>query len=728
MALDRFLIAPISEGLERDVKPWLIPESAFAQMNNAYVFRGRVKNRVGSINVGAFGDTSNITSRLRINLGKTNGAGTLASTVPGGAASIGAIGQMFSIGSELFTVVTAGAADMITTSPTATVYTYNTATGAFDIQTSLATTDVYFYPAKPVMGFTNFEKADINNENTYAFDTFFAYQLLVTGWERLATGGAAAQWSGTDSQFFWSCSWRGTDDYSYMLFTTNYNVTDGLRYFDGTTWTSWAPQYASNAADTILSARIIIPFQNRLILLNTIEKYNVGPVTNTFVNRCRYSRIGSPIAANSFREDIGGEGNFIDAPTREAIVSAAVLKNRLIVYFERSTYELVYTGNQVYPFRWQEINSTLGCESTFSIVSFDKTVLGIGQTGIHACTGANVQRIDTKIPDEVFELRNDDTGIYRVHGIRDYYNEMVYWAVPNETRAQTQKYPTKILAFNYAENAWAYFDDIITTFGYHQPSTDLTWAEVYKDWENYNAEWNDGEVHAEHRYVIAGNQQGFTFIMHREFEYNAYSQQITNITEAGGVITITSVNHNLKSGDWININSAGGTPELDENNYKVKVSAVNTFTIDDPPIFTGPYTGGGTFRLVSKVDLKSKRLNFYSKQAQGTNIQRADFLIDKNDNGQLTIDYMSSSSPLSMREAGLASGSILGTAILSSDAENTLEGSQERFWHRVYMQAQGESVQLRIYWNDEQMKDPYITTVGFEIHGILFFASPIHQI
>lgn len=46
MAIDRFLIAPLEEGLRTDLKPWLIPDSAYAELNNAYIFRGRLKKKV----------------------------------------------------------------------------------------------------------------------------------------------------------------------------------------------------------------------------------------------------------------------------------------------------------------------------------------------------------------------------------------------------------------------------------------------------------------------------------------------------------------------------------------------------------------------------------------------------------------------------------------------------------------------------------------------------------
>lgn len=716
---DKFLIAPINEGLTRNMKPWLIPDDAFEELNNAYIFRGRVKKRVGSTEATIAG----LNSRLRIKLGTTDGSGNISGTVPG---AIFKTGQMFSIGDETFTVTVTGAPGTMITTGAATTHTYNTTTGAYVIQGADALTDAYFYPAEPVMGFHNYEKAAINDENTYAFDTQFAYQLLATGWERLATGGAAAIWTGSNAEFFWSTTWRGVSDDSYILFTTNYNATDQLRYYDGTTWAAFNPQYGSNANETIESARIIIPFQNRLLFLNTIEK-DAAAATATFVNRCRYSQLGSPLDANAFREDISGRGDFINAPTREAIVSVVNLKNRLIVYFERSTYELVYTRNEVSPFAWQEINSVLGCESTFSVIPFDKVVLGIGQTGIHACTGANVERIDNKIPDEIFNIHNDNDGVFRVHGIRDYYNEMAYWTMPQK-ESYNQVFPNRLLIYNYKNNTWAFFDDHITAFGYHQISSDLTWSEMIGTWEETWDTWDSGTLESKFKYVIAGNQQGYTFLMNSDASLNAPSHQITNISSAGGVVTITSIDHNLDTGDWVTIEDAEGVTELNDLNFKIKRLTDNTFSIDEAPAISGTYTGSGYFRLLSKVDVYTKRFNFYSSRGNSTNIEKTDFLVDKVDDGELTIDYLPSSSQISLRDDGIATGAILGTSILEMNAYTTLEDAQERFWHAIYLQAQGESVQLRFYYTDDQMKDTQIPKVGFEVHGILFHTTMTQEL
>ena len=223
------------------------------------------------------------------------------------------------------------------------------------------------------------------------------------------------------------------------------------------------PQFTGPFVQT---CRIIVPFFNRLLLLNTIENDNstfgASPGTGTataYVNRCRYSFNGSPFARNAWYEknqsdsDVGatavannniaaGAGS-IDAATEEQIISAEFIKDRLIVYFERSTWEIVYTGNEVLPFRWQKLNTELGSQSTFSTVPFDRAVLTIGNTGVHSCNGVNVERIDDKIPDEIFEFATKNSNTLRTVGIRDYYTELVYWTFVYDTITPTQTFPTK---------------------------------------------------------------------------------------------------------------------------------------------------------------------------------------------------------------------------------------------------------------------------------------------
>lgn len=430
MAYDRFLIAPLNTGWQNDVKPWLTPDDSFQTLNNAYVWRGRVRKRFGGeyTGLGAPAGMGSYYSRLAINLPKTDDNGDATGFVGG---HVWKSGQAFTIGTDIFTVISdaPGAQDMQTNSTTATVFTYDVTSGAYKIQGSTHTTDIYFYPSTPVMGITNYQVGPVNDQPSFAFDTQFSYTYTGNRWQ---VADAVQVWHGNDHQFFWSTNWLGLLPGENAIFTTNFNATvgtptandDDIFFWDNTTatWEDFSVFTVFQSAvggiapfPFVSTALMIFPFKGHLLLLNTIENDGVLPYLtaskNTqFAQRCRYSHYGSPFVTNAWLEPnasitaapfdfrFGDGGGYIDAATDEAIVSAEFIKDRLIVYFEESTWEIVYTGNEVMPFCWQKINTELGSQSTFSTVPFDKMVLTIGNVGVHACTGANVERIDGKYP------------------------------------------------------------------------------------------------------------------------------------------------------------------------------------------------------------------------------------------------------------------------------------------------------------------------------------------
>lgn len=824
---DRFYVGMIDgvSGMDTSLKPFAIPDNAFQTLNNAYVFRGRVRKRFGSrLMQGTTNPTpgyESLQSRLRIQLGTTDGAGAFPpGTVPG---DVFAIGQAFSIGNQIFTVFQNGALN----STGAGTGTYNTANGAYTFAGTLAiSTPVYFYPSLPVMGLITYDVPEVNNELLFGFDTRFAYQFTTTGWSRLGT----AVWSGGNADFFWGSNWNGILRSDYYLFVTNYIENDRIKYWNGSTWTTISP--IVNNTSRLHTARIILPFKDRLVMLNTIEFTEsvtgspYGPTNGTtgnlaatvitappggfqvgqsfvdgttiftiidsttpgaqplavsavnstgavasatfnnttsqltitgnntnrnqlvyflpngtvgtsfqYTNRCRYSLNGSPVNTNSFLEVSGGGGGYIDAPTKEAIVTAQFLKDRLIVYFESSTWELAYTGNQILPFVWQQINTELGAESTFSQVPFDKVVLGVGNVGIHACNGSNVERIDDKIPDEVFEIHNADSGIDRVAGIRDYYVEMVYWTFPNPTRSSTYPFNNRVLIYNYKTGSWAINDDSITAFGYFQDTANEgeTWQSDLGIWQTDNTTWFDGpNIQSRFKAVVAGNQEGFVFIIDPDTNRNSAALQITNIIVSGNLLTLTVINHNLQAGfngegDYIALENIQGLTGLNGVIFPVDiVLSVDTFTIElDDEIVTGSYLGGGTIARVSNIKILTKQYNFYAQDGFDASINKVDFLVDRTDDGEITVDYYVSSSEISSLISGAASGALIGNGVLETKpyALIPLESVQERLWHPVYPMCNGEYIQLNIYMTDEQLRNSLISWSDFELHAMTFYAT-----
>lgn len=758
MALDRFLIAPLNYGLENYNKPWLIADDAYEQLNNAYIYRGRIRKRFGSrymlpVTTPEAG-FEQYPSRLGVTL-----PGILTDPVTGIA--IGnvrvatgdptlplAIGQIFTVGTQVFTVIsdTPGPQPML---PLTTLSTFNITTGDFVINTSplLLGVAVKFYPGLPVMGLLTWQFGTINNEPTIAFDTRYAYEFTPTGWDRLAVG--AAIWTGTNSQFFWGYTYQGVNLDDNFLFVTNFNAADRMRYLDETsTWINFRPRTDTAGANFIDGARIIIGFKGSLILLNTIE------TSGNFVNRARYSApLRSPIddAGTNFFPFISNnqDANFIgggavdNLGTQEAIISAEFIKDRLIVYYERSTWELVYNGNLEYPFTWQQINTEFGAQSTFSKVSFDREVLAIAQNAITSCTGNNVARVDEKIPDNVFDIQYVNNGVDRVYGIRDYFVEQVYWAMPITEVSTTSSniYPNQVLVYNYKTQSWAYNTDSFTAFGYFTQQPADIWANTTTLWENTLDLWGDGSVQSHFRNIVAGNQEGFTTIIDSRLSRNEGLLQITNATALGTSITLTVIDHNLPDNDIFtqqeefilieNIKGAAGVAfwtSLNGGIFPIIATTRHTITISAFPIADpNPYVGGGTVARVSNINILSKQWNPYNKSGQNVFIQKIDFLVDRTSNGEVTVDYYPSTSSYSMLQNS-ASGALMSSGVLETKPYNPtfypFESLQDRLWHPIYFQVDGNAVQIHIFMNNTQMLDRTISLLDFQLHALILHCQP----
>lgn len=790
--MDRFLIAPFETGLETDLKPWMIPDEAFASLQNAYVWRGRVRKRFGGVGSGVNPDDS----RVAIQIGTTDGSGNISGTVPG---NIFKVGQQFLITGATtgrYTVYQAGVTQNMLKTDGTTTATYSTTNGAYNFVGAPINAPVYFYPSEPIMGLTQYETNNINLLS-YAFDTQFAYLFSGTEWLR----SGSVQWNGQlgsgNSNFFWSYNWTGQTNNIKALFVSNFQVTNinGLGVLTDDpiwsmtrsgitdTWTpfSYSPSTILNAGNlqpytvtqtitngTIISnyvqtARIVIPFKGRLLLLNTVENnangataYNTGTPTTTgitptnyqtstnasFVNRCRYSHVGSPFSASAWLEpnftykpNTGAStvnadgGGFIDAATDEAIIGAEFIKDRLIVYFENSTWELAYTGNQVEPFSWQKINTELGAQSTFSTIPFDKAVLAVGDVGVHSCTGANVTRIDEKIPTTIFDIRTDNNGVNRVAGIRDYFLELAYWTYPDINANQyAYIYPNKVLAYNYRNNSWAIYDDTITAFGYLELNPNGNVPTRVID-----------------RQIITGNQQGYIAIIHADIYRQPESLQITNIAPNGNSVDVTVIDHTLDLNDFVLIENAQGTGVgvLNGNIFKItNVGSTSSLTLskfDGTAIgFTGPYTGGGTLSREPLISIISKQWNPYVGRDRNIYLAKIDFGVLKTTNGQVQVDYYPSSSALSMITAAQTTGTILGSLTVSGTpvynaletkpyTPGTLEDFQTLLWHPIYFQTQGNFIQILISLADAQICTPNIAHSDFQLEGMVLYTEATTQ-
>lgn len=565
---NQFLIANMEVGLERDREPWLLPDEAFPNLEDCYLFRGRITRRLGYYNLG----------RLGTKIGAAVGAAFAGSVIPPFSNPITPGTVEIEVGATVFYD------DLVTGTligvPSGTG-TINYATGAITLTfgAPILLTDVFVRNRLPVMGLRTRELTTINEEQLIGFDTIKAnrFSNALNRFVDISfhkTTNNAFSWTGSNSDFFWTNNYAGAfwatnnvAGFQSTVDSTTLGQGDGIRWYDGSGWINFLPQ-VDNSGNFLMGALLIFNYRNRLVMLNTVEGTAIG-ASNRFPQRARWSQNGTPyyvipvpssytggVHLDAWNSDEVGRGGFVDAPTSEQIISAQFIHDTLIVFFERSTWELRYVGDPALPFVWYRVNVELGAESTFASVAFDKGLLGVGNYGIITANNSEVQRIDQKIPDEVFEIHNGNEGVKRVYGIRDFTKQLVYWTFPNADTNPT--FPNRILVYDYLLGTYAFFNDSLTCFGTLQPFADRTWAELQVPWKQVETAWNSGQFQSNYPLIVAGNQQGFVFQdINRGRVINDPSLFITSITAANPAV-ITSANHNLSVGTIIKITDIEG--------------------------------------------------------------------------------------------------------------------------------------------------------------------------
>lgn len=754
-------------GLDTYYESFLIPEKAFPELEDAFAWRGRIRRR----------DAFELLGRLRreiVDLSEAATSGAANYTVADILTSIRADQPNAEIQPDTLVItISAGNVDetiyndnglggitFVSGPYTISSGTINYITGQLVLNFTGVpvvgkTVDVslFYYPSLPVMGLPTRETININDEEIVAFDTIYAYRF-VTGQFQEFPSVTPTTWSGSDSDFFWATNYWQTAGNNELFWVTNFFISDPIRYWDQSDWTDFAPILRADDATTptvLTQARIIIPYKDRLVVLNTVETDTTG-FNNLFPQRARWSQNGDPTiigtvqagpswnVVGAWADDVVGKGGYVDAYTNEQIISAEFIKDVLIVKFERSSWKLLYTGNETLPFIWQKINTELGAESTFSLIPFDKGVFSVGNVGIMTDDSINVSRIDQRIPQTVFNINNDNEGVKRVYGIRDFVNELALWTYPNS--AENPTYPNKILVYNYVNQTWAIFNDSFTCFGYFQRQDDLSWETIpYTSWNAWNTAWNSGAIQSAYPDIIGGNQQGFVEILFQDNTFNDPSLAITAIaaTLAGQAGQITVPNHNLQSGQFIKITGIMGTGSdgLNDTIYKIiDIIDANNFTFINEdsatmPAVSGTYVGGGLVTVLNNINILTKRFSPFYDQGSQCRLGYVDFFFDKTSDGEVTVNLLlDESSSIIVNDPTLVGNvdtGLLGDNTVLTRQESTdipYQANQDKIWHRMYTYAIAQNFQLQITLDDHQMFSQDINSSDIVLHAMTLYLSP----
>ena len=359
-----------SSGKQNNLESFLIPEKAYITLENAVCWRGKTMSRPGIKHLARL--RRHISKRLLAQKYPAANNYTITDIFADASINLRATEKYAEIerGSTGFASITIIANGIFFTDESGTGVltstggsgTINYVTGVIDLILTVAPgapadiwIDVWYYPSLPVMGLPRLERGAINDEISLAFDTKYCYKFNSPKYEELSALTPII-WSGANWQQFWTCNFTKID-MKRLLFVTNNNVGDPLRYYDSSApvpdWTTFNPTLT--AGIKLVGAAILIQFKNRLLAFNTYEQTGLATAVN-FPNKLVWSWIGDPtVLADAFNKDVVGQGGYLFASTSEAIISVAAIRDQLIVKFERSTYRLLYTGNDNLPFVFQKI-------------------------------------------------------------------------------------------------------------------------------------------------------------------------------------------------------------------------------------------------------------------------------------------------------------------------------------------------------------------------------------
>jgi len=748
MGYEPRLITFFQNGLVKYYKPWLISNEAFPEISNAYAWRGSIRKREGF---------------------------TLLGTLPGGDKPVQGLKNWLNPATLAQTTVSFSLTK---------AYRYITTTNLFQ--------DISFLANPPGDAFSF-----MNGPNDYYWSTNYAGSMWVVN---NVAGDFMRFWDGDNGVAGISGGWsgfrptvNGVTQMTQALIILPYkgrlvvlNTTEGgsnfqsrarwsqigspytgnrqavavnnappgtgitpgattiIKVTDTTTFTIGQPAGVTNVIGSIASVLNFNQFNVSAIVVNTSITLDVDTTGLTYTSGGTVQGPGRTIQPVPFeisifgwRDDIPGRGGYIDADTSERIVSAEIVKDVLIVFFQRSTWRLRYTGNEILPFIWERLNTQYGAESTYSNIAFDEAALAFSRYGWIAASTNDVARIDQQIPDDCFSVVAETTGLTglsRIQGIRDYFRQFAYWTFPAIEGDDVGDEADEIYAYNYIDKSWSIFTPSvpIRVFGTYSQNFDETWSSLNlptNTWANFNTtndKWENfgSSQNIEFPQIVSGDANGNVYIM---FEFGEV-KNTDNGTNFGFDIKTKRFNPYIEKGlncriGYVDIYSTtipGG--EVTFNHY-INDQSIPVFSrkLETFPRSIIPIFGLGT-GVLTRIVTENPHGFLPNQLVTITDVsgRLLPALINNNTFPITIINSTTFSIPLNSVGTFYTTGGSLNASIRPNSGSAT--------YTRVYLGALAHMHQFEFTLTEGQIADPLNGTAQFELQGMVIWSRPTGMI
>ena len=616
MSYSGFLIANYATGLDRELQPWLLPNDAFVDLLDSFVYKGVIRKRDGYSGF-ANGIKSTYTESRMVheiaavapNTGVIDGANATYTWIITAPVSRG---RVVITGNNPLQVLTDDGVGGFTGDGTGTIdYATGSVSITFTLPPAIASTVLLTYsyhPGLPVMGVMSFYPTN-NVRQMIVADTDFVNKYDPST-DSLIDISPATAYNGTRTDFWSWVNYASAVSVPRLLFS-NGVVGDVIQQWDGTTVTDYAPTFTPGT----LNARQMFNVRDRLVLFQTIEAGVLFP------RRIRVSGTGAN--CDVFDNTASGAG-FIDIPDNTWFFGAAFNRDDVIFFTEAATWLLKYTGNDVIPFQLEKMDGSRGSSAAFSVISYLNRTLAASPRGLLISDGYSVERIDINIPNFTFDEIDNDNFLACFSGFVDEDSD-VYMLYPTQGTIRPPLVASgssdRILVINFEEDNFANYRIPLSCMGNFQIAFNILWSDLtavngFPNWDALSqvySDWNSFPFSKGTPCAIGGGHKGEIWRLNNS-ESEDNPQRIRAMTVIDGdTLRVTTDWNNYNIGDYIVFEAVGGMTEANHKQGAIKaiVNAYNTFDVDIPTLSFSAYTSGGIASKSVVMEAVSKKLNPY---------------------------------------------------------------------------------------------------------------------
>ena len=336
----------------------------------------------------------------------------------------------------------------------------------------------------------------------------------------------------TNTNFFHFTNWKANDSTSAYLYLTN-NI-DRITLFDGTNLSRPAfPIYIDDLYDQangIVHALDVKVYKGRLLIFRPTITGNILEGQAIRWSSLFYTYGTNLILPFDFVADVAGHGGLKDVPTADWIINSEFLRDAIVLFLQRSTWLLRFTGSEADPLRLDQINTSRNANAPYGSLNYDSTVTAMGTKGLIECDGVNVERYDNQVIDLYTDIDNDNFA--QCIGARDDIFNQSWMLYPSEARTTGNNFSDKAIIYNFLEKTFATYNINLSCIGVENTFQDITWADFASGsgawpagytWADCNFTWDKFIMQNLTPEIYGGDQNGYVYLLNAgETDHNVH--------------------------------------------------------------------------------------------------------------------------------------------------------------------------------------------------------------